>query len=145
MICGISTLPENSISVLGIKIDALVKFNEHIVMLNGKLRSILYLYRNIAKLDISAPILRNLIKSTLVSKLSYGLSIFGSVANLPKYQGSSASIRNKSLMIKLQLTLKHLARISIKYAGYYQNMPIDQLYKESKFLSLNQMNLFSKC
>lgn len=127
VICGTKVTPQKSITVLGIEIDANKNWGSHIANLNLQLRSALFLYKEISKV-VNAKSVRTFIIATLVSKIKFGMTAWGSVFNPPKYHHEAPRIKNTILMKKLECTLNHIARIGINYRGYYQNLGIKELY-----------------
>ena len=63
---------------------------------------------------------------TVISKMYYGLSLYGAVSPLPFFYGDM-QIGCKTLFKKLEIAMNHVCRVIIGYKGKYQDMDIAEL------------------
>lgn len=114
----------NNTKYLGVIIDESLKWKEHIIYLNNKLRKILpkfYQIRNIAREEIKRTLYYGLVKSNL----RYGITVWGSAYD--------------NAIHPLEIIQKTLIKILYKKNRYY---PTDQLFRETKLMSIRQIYYF---
>ena len=136
-ICGTYVRPEKSVKLLGFYVTHNLKWTDHVSYVNASTRKSLYMLRNIKQVT-TPDFFRAFTINTVISRISYGLSLYGAVFPLPSFYGDS-QIGCKVVFKKLEIALNHVCRIMIGYKGKYQDMHVPELYERAGILSVSQL------
>lgn len=112
----------DSLRILGVFINSRYKWNDHIEYLRTSLSNRLNIIKCLAsrQLNCNTLTLISIVKALIISKINYGLSIFGSAS--------------KTLLKKITTIMNSAIRISL---GALPSTPINNMLFESNILTLN--------
>ena len=137
-ICGFNVKSKKVIKVLGIYLSYNLRWNKHAETVNDELRSLINVLRKVEEVIPSYLMLKQFSHAIILSKIRYGLSLWGSLFPIPgMLQDKKNKTGNKQSLLKIECSLNHVARIMINFKGNYQDMPIETLYEKANISSLS--------